>query len=82
MKILRSHVVLKAKRDTAGEFIKRKARLVAEDYAQVYGLDFDLSHAPVAAFTVVQIVLSISARKSHVVHSLDLSNAFVRVPLS
>jgi Reverse transcriptase (RNA-dependent DNA polymerase) len=80
MNILRSHLVLKAKRDTASEIIKYKARLVAGGDAPVHGLDFDKSYAPVADFTVVRIVLSIAARENRVVDSLDVSNAFVRAP--
>jgi hypothetical protein len=41
MNILRSRLVLKAKRDTAGAIIKYKARHVAGGDAQVHGLDFD-----------------------------------------
>jgi Reverse transcriptase (RNA-dependent DNA polymerase) len=82
MNILRSHLVLKAKRDTAGAIIKCKARLVAGGDVQVHGLDFDQSCAPVADFTVVRIILSIAARENHAVHSLDVSNAFVRAPLA
>jgi Reverse transcriptase (RNA-dependent DNA polymerase) len=62
--------------------IKYKARLVAGGDAQVHGLDFDQSYAPVADFTVVRIILSIAARENHVVHSLNVSNAFVRAPLA
>jgi hypothetical protein len=72
MNILRSHLVLKAKRNTAGAIIKDKARLVAGGDAQVHGLAFDKSYAPVADFTVVRIVLSIAARENCVVHSLDV----------
>jgi phosphohistidine phosphatase SixA len=82
MNILRSHLVLKAKRDTAGAIIKYKARLVAGGDPQVHGLDFDQSNALFADFTVVHIILSIAARENHVVHSLDVSNAFVRAPLA
>jgi hypothetical protein len=82
MNILRSHLVLKAKRDTAGAIIKYKARLVAGGDAQVHGLDFDHSYAPVSDFTVVSIILSIAASENRVVHSLDVSNAFVRAPLA
>jgi Reverse transcriptase (RNA-dependent DNA polymerase) len=82
MNILRSHLVLKAKRDTAGAIIKYKARLVAGGDAQVHALDFDQSNAPVADFTVVCIILSIAARENRVVHSLDVSNVFVRAPLA
>jgi Reverse transcriptase (RNA-dependent DNA polymerase) len=82
MNILRSHLVLKAKRDTDGAIIKYKARLVAGGDSQVHGPDFDQSYAPVADSTVVRVILSIAARENHVVHSLDVSNAFVRAPLA
>jgi Reverse transcriptase (RNA-dependent DNA polymerase) len=82
MNILRSNLVLKANRDTAGAIIKYKARLVAGEDAQVRGLDFDQSYALVADFTVVHVVLSIAARENRVVHSLDVSNAFVRALLT
>jgi Reverse transcriptase (RNA-dependent DNA polymerase) len=80
--ILRSHLVLKAKRDTAGAIIKYKARLVAGGDAQIHVLDFDQTYAPVADFTVVRVILSIAGRENRVVHSLDVSNAFVRAPLA
>jgi Reverse transcriptase (RNA-dependent DNA polymerase) len=82
MNILLSHLVLKAKRDTAGAIIKYKARLVAGGDVQAHGLDFDQSYAPVADFTVVRVILSIAARENRVVHSLDVFNAFVRAPLA
>jgi hypothetical protein len=43
MNILRSHLVLSAKRDKAGAIIKYMARLVAGGDSQVHGLDFDQS---------------------------------------
>jgi Reverse transcriptase (RNA-dependent DNA polymerase) len=71
--ILRSHLVLKAIRDTAGAIIKDKSRLVAGGDAQVHGLDFDQSYAPVADFTAIRVILSIAARENRVVHNLDVS---------
>jgi Reverse transcriptase (RNA-dependent DNA polymerase) len=71
MNILRSHRVLKAKQDTAGAIIEYKARLFAGGDAQVHGLDFDQSYAPVADFTVVHVILGITARENRVVHSLE-----------
>jgi hypothetical protein len=50
--------------------------------AQVHGLDFYQSYAPVADFTVVRVILSIAARQNRVVHSLNASNALVRAPLA
>jgi Reverse transcriptase (RNA-dependent DNA polymerase) len=77
MNILRSRLVLKANRDTAGAIIKYKPFLVAGGDAQTHGLDFDQSYAPVANFTVVRVILSIAARENRAVHSLDVSNEFV-----
>jgi Reverse transcriptase (RNA-dependent DNA polymerase) len=82
MNILRSYLVLKTKRDTAGAIIKYKAHLVAGRDVQENGFDFDQSNAPVADFTIVRVILSIAAHESHVVHSLDASNALVRAPLA
>jgi Reverse transcriptase (RNA-dependent DNA polymerase) len=80
MNIFRSHLILKAKRDTAGAIIKYKARLVAGGDAQVHDLDFDQSYAPVADFTVVRIILRIAARESHVVHRAWTSRTRSCVP--
>jgi Reverse transcriptase (RNA-dependent DNA polymerase) len=80
--ILRSHLVLKSKRDTAGAIIKYKDRLVAGRDAQVHGLDFDQSYVPVADFTVIRVIISTAARENSVVYSLDVSKAFVRASLA
>jgi hypothetical protein len=64
MNILRSHLVLKAKRDTADAIIKYKARLVAGGDAQLHGLDFDQSYAYVADSIFVRVILSIAATVS------------------
>jgi hypothetical protein len=40
--------VFKLKRDEAGTIVKHKARLVARDFVQREGIDFDDTFAPVA----------------------------------
>jgi hypothetical protein len=82
MNILRSHLALKAKRDTARAIIKYKARLVACSNAQIHGLDFGHSYPLVANFTIVSIIHSIHARENRVVHTLDVSNTFARASLA
>jgi Reverse transcriptase (RNA-dependent DNA polymerase) len=78
MNILRAHLVLEAKRDTACAIIKYKSRLVADGDAQIHYLDFVQSHTPVTYFTVARVILSIASREDRVLHSPDVSNAFVR----
>jgi hypothetical protein len=40
--------VFKLKRDEAGAIIKHKARLMARDFMQLEGIDFDDTFAPMA----------------------------------
>jgi hypothetical protein len=64
MNTLRSHLVLKEKRGTAGAIIKCKYRLDSGGDSQVHGLDFDQSYSPIADSTVVRVILRIAARET------------------
>jgi hypothetical protein len=46
------------KQDEHGVVIENKARLVAKGYAQVAGLDFEETFAPVARLESIQILLA------------------------
>ena len=50
--------VLKNKQDEHGVVIRNKARLVAQGYTQVEGLDFEETYAPVARLEAVRILLA------------------------
>ena len=52
--------IFKNKTDESGNVTKNKARLVAQGYAQVEGLDFDETFAPVARLEAIRLLLSIS----------------------
>ena len=49
--ILGSYWVFKIKRDEDGDVDRFKARLVAQGYAQVKGVDYDEVYSPVARYT-------------------------------
>jgi hypothetical protein len=53
--------VFKLKRDEAGEVIKHKTRLVAPDFVQQAGVDFDEVYAPVARMESVRVLLALAA---------------------
>jgi hypothetical protein len=82
MNILPSNLVLKAKRDTAGEIIKCKARLVAGGDAQVHGLDFDQSYAPRRRFHCRSCHPQHRARGNLVVCSAARTNEVLRIVMS
>jgi hypothetical protein len=43
--------------------MKNKARLIAQGYSQVEGLDFRETFAPVARFEVIRILIAFAASK-------------------
>lgn len=69
--------VYKLKRDTNGNVIKHKVRLVAKGYVQKQGIDFDEVFAPVTQLEIVRLLLALAAKNSWEVHHLDVKSAFL-----
>jgi hypothetical protein len=55
--------VFKNKQGEYGEIVRNKARLVAQRFDQVEGLDFGETFAPVARLEVIRILLAFTASK-------------------
>jgi hypothetical protein len=58
-----------------------KARLVAKGYAQVAGLDFEETFAPVARLESIRILLSYAAHHSFKLFQMDVKSAFLNGPI-
>jgi hypothetical protein len=56
---------------------RNKARLMAKGYAQVVGLDFDGTFAPVARLESIQILLAYAAHHSFKLLQMDVKSAFL-----
>ena len=54
--------VFKLKKDELGAVIKHKARLVAHDFVQQEGIDYDDAFAPVARMESVRVLLTLVAQ--------------------
>src|SRR5436190_4681352 len=54
-----------------------KAWLVAKDYSQTYGIDYDETFAPVAKMNTVRTLVSCAVNKGLPLHQLDVKNAFL-----
>ena len=50
--------IFKNKQDENGIIVRNKARLVAQGYSQVEGIDFDETYAPVARLESIRILLA------------------------
>lgn len=69
--------VYKTKLNADGSVNKYKARLVAKGYAQVYGVDFTETFAPVARLDTIRLLLALAVQKGWVVFQLDVKSAFL-----
>ena len=55
--------VFRTKLNADGSINKHKARLVVKGFAQVLGVDFSKTFAPVARLYTIRLLLSIAAQK-------------------
>jgi hypothetical protein len=60
------------KQDEYEVVTRNKARLVAKDYAQVAGLDFEETFAPVARLESIRILLAYVAHHSFKLYQMDV----------
>ena len=69
--------VFKPKKDEASAIVKHKARLVARDFLQQEGIDFDDAFAPVARMESVRLLLALAALEGWHVHHMDVKSVFL-----
>ena len=69
--------VYKLKKNTDGDVIKHKSRLVAKGYVQKQGINFTEVFAPVTRLEIVRLLLALAARNRWEVHHLDVKSAFL-----
>jgi hypothetical protein len=57
--------------------VRNKARLVAQGYSQVEGLDFGETFAPVARLVAIMILLAFAASNGFKLYQIDVKSAFL-----
>ena len=60
-----------------GKVIRNKAILVCKGYAQVEGVDFEETFAPVARLEAIRMFLVFSSYKKFKVYQMDVKSAFL-----
>jgi hypothetical protein len=77
MNVIGCRWVYKIKKDMNGNIQRYKARLVAKGYNQRYGVDYDLTHAPVLRYNSLRVILALSATANRRLYQLDIKTAFL-----
>jgi hypothetical protein len=74
--------VFRNKQDEFGIVIRNKARLVAQGYTQVEGLDFGETYALVARLEAIWFLLAFTAHHDFKLYQMDVKSSFLNGPLS
>ncbi|RVX04761.1 Retrovirus-related Pol polyprotein from transposon RE1 [Vitis vinifera] len=69
--------IFKTKLHSDGSIERHKARLVAQGFSQVHGLDFGDTFSLVVRPATVRIILSLAVTSGWRLHQLDVKNAFL-----
>ena len=69
--------IYRNKQDENGLVVRNKARLVAQGYTQVEGIDFDETFAPVARLEAIRILLAYANHHDITLYQMDVKSAFL-----
>ena len=69
--------VFKTKTDADGTIEKHRARLVAQGFSQMFGIDYDETFCPVVRLESVRTLIDLSAQLGLQLHQVDVTTAFL-----
>jgi hypothetical protein len=79
--IISTKWVFRNKQDENGVVTRNKARLVAQGFTQVEGLDFEETYAPVAGLEAIRMLLAFAAYHDFKLYQIDVKSAFLNSPI-
>ena len=82
MNVVGSKWVFRVKKNSSGEVVRYKARLVAQGFSQVPGVDYFDTYAPVAKLASICPVLMLAAQYDYEIHQLDIKDAYLNGELT
>ena len=80
--IVRSKWVFKAKKDVDGNIAHKKARLIAQGFSQIPGINYFNTYAPVACLASIWMILALVAQNDMQIHQIDIKGAYLNGELN
>jgi hypothetical protein len=80
--VVGSKWVFRAKKDAAGNVVRYKARLVAQGFSQIPGIDYFDTFAPVARLSSIRTVLAFAAAENLETGQIDIKGAYLNGELT
>jgi transposase InsO family protein len=69
--------VFRVKRDNVGKINKLKARLVAQGFSQIPGIDFTETYSPTIRFTSIRFILALASHYDMELRQIDVKGAYL-----
>jgi hypothetical protein len=80
--VVGSKWVFRAKKDAAGKIVRYKARLVAQGFSQIPGVDYFDTFAPVARLASIRAILAFAASEDLETSQIDIKGAYLNGELA
>jgi len=74
--------IFKNKQDAHGIVVRNKARLVAQGFSQVEGIDYGETFAPVGHLESIRIALAYASHHNFKLYQMDVKSAFLNGPIN
>jgi hypothetical protein len=75
--VIKTKWVFRNKQDQDGIVVRNKARLVAQGYTQVQGLDFSETYAPIARLEAIRILLAYVCAHNIKLYQMNMKSVFL-----
>jgi hypothetical protein len=75
--VVGSRWIYKVKQVVDGSVEKYKARFVARGFSQIEGIDYDETFAPIAMYSPIRSILSLSTQMGWRIHHMDVKTTFL-----
>ena len=69
--------IFRNKIDEEGNVIRNKARLVAQGYSQIEGVEYDETFAPIARMESIRILLTLVCHLKFKLYQIDIKECFL-----